>query len=105
LETGAKLVITDSGGVQREAYYSRVPCVVLRNTTEWREIIRAGWANLVPPFSSSAHTVPIHLETKVMADQCEERIGVDGSDVDVYPALNGTELINRLKTTRGKQLH
>jgi len=105
LETGAKLVITDSGGVQREAYYSRVPCVVLRNTTEWREIIRTGWANLVPPFSSSTHTVPIHLETKVMADQCEERIGVDGSDVDVYPALNGTELINRLKTTRGKQLH
>lgn len=45
--TNARLVITDSGGVQREAYWTTVPCVVLRNTTEWTETVDEGWATLV----------------------------------------------------------
>jgi UDP-N-acetylglucosamine 2-epimerase len=64
LESDARLLLTDSGGVQKEAYFFGVPCVVARDETEWTELVEIGWNRL-----AGADTEAIVGATRAILDE------------------------------------
>lgn len=46
LEASCKMIMTDSGGVQKESYFFNKPCIILRNETEWIELVKQGTAKI-----------------------------------------------------------
>ncbi len=54
LEKQAQLIVTDSGGVQKEAFFHETPCVTLRDETEWLELVELGWNTLVKPDNANS---------------------------------------------------
>jgi UDP-GlcNAc3NAcA epimerase len=81
-EKGASLIITDSGGVQKEAYFHRVPCVTLRDQTEWVELVEAGWNRLVSLENPSR-----------MAEIFTSSVGTVGDALNLYGDGNAAEKI------------
>ncbi|SFQ42116.1 UDP-GlcNAc3NAcA epimerase [Geopseudomonas sagittaria] len=69
LEAHCKLIATDSGGVQKEAYFHRKPCVTLRGETEWVELVSHG-CNLIAGHSPEA--IMAHIKS------CQFPAGIDG---------------------------
>lgn len=81
LEKHARLIATDSGGVQKEAYFHGVPCVTMRDETEWVELVEAGWNVVVSPRSGQlaetlkTFSAPSHRDDGIYGDgRAAERI-------------------------------
>jgi UDP-GlcNAc3NAcA epimerase len=90
LETNAAVIATDSGGVQKEAFFACVPCVTLRTETEWTELLEMGWNQLCPP--SSAHDV---------CDSVLSAIGRNGSGGEPYGGGKAASRIAQALTGAG----
>ena len=63
LEKNAETIFTDSGGVQKEAYFHRTPCITLREETEWTETVTAGW-NQIAGFKTEKIIECLSLKTE-----------------------------------------
>ena len=84
MERNAKVIITDSGGVQKEAFFHGVPCITIRSETEWVELIEYGWNQLIDP------TETCSLKERLLIAESNSS---PGKEVSLYGKGNTSELI------------
>jgi UDP-GlcNAc3NAcA epimerase len=76
LEKNASLIVTDSGGVQKEAFFYHVPCVTLRDETEWQELVELGWNTVVSPENKAMMTKIIEHSLTQVGDLTQRPYGM-----------------------------
>jgi len=92
LTRAARLVLTDSGGLQKEAYWLGVPCLTLRDETEWVETVKAGWNVLV---GAQPEKIIDSVRSFVAPSQRPALYGSGLASAQCVELLQGTTLVNR----------
>lgn len=91
LESEARVIVTDSGGVQKEAFFFHVPCVTLREETEWVETIESGWNVLV---GTDVRRIIAAVRNATGGNQTESPYGQGDAALKVVEVLTGKQIIS-----------
>lgn len=86
LERRAALVVTDSGGVQKEAFLQGTPCATVRTETEWVELLECGWNRLADPTDPEAMLTAIAQQLALDASQPRPPLYGDGHAAEAIVA-------------------
>jgi UDP-N-acetylglucosamine 2-epimerase len=87
LERGAELILTDSGGVQKEAYLWQVPCVTLRDETEWVETVHTGWNSLTGADTEQIIEAVRHYRNNPLPPYLENLYGNGQASEEIVAAM------------------
>jgi UDP-GlcNAc3NAcA epimerase len=87
LEKHARLIVTDSGGVQKEAFFHHTPCVTLRQETEWVELVELKWNTLCPPLNAEAVAACITTQLQTVPPDCPNPYGDGKAAASIIEAL------------------
>ena len=103
LERNARVILTDSGGVQKEAYFMKVPCITMRDETEWTETVALGWNALTG--ADSGKIIAAFEQSRDTVEGCPPFDAGSGSTVhdeapygDGHAAAKIVEILASLKT-------
>jgi UDP-GlcNAc3NAcA epimerase len=83
--SNAAFALTDSGGLQKEAYWLHVPCITLRDTTEWTETVSSGWNQIA---GANRHAIIDAVSRVSHPDSATDAYGAQGASMRVVHAID-----------------
>jgi UDP-GlcNAc3NAcA epimerase len=89
LERNAKLILTDSGGVQKEAFFYEVPCVTMRDETEWIETVDLGWNVIVGASEDAIKSAVANFAANLPAGVATNPYGDGDAAGKILDAISG----------------
>ena len=87
LEQASRVILTDSGGVQKEAFFYGVPCITMRNETEWVETLDFGWNQLVGSSTQSILSAVNEIMQSPPRGACAKPYGTGRAASDILACL------------------
>lgn len=92
LEQASSLILTDSGGVQKEAFFYAIPCITMRDETEWVETVDSGWNTLVGASRDSILAAVDAVQTRTVTANSPAPYGKGSAAEDILKIMTEADI-------------